>query len=66
MREKHFLKGCIKMMDFVLMTLSFTIAILLASALSCVFVMNGKVIKFIVKWYIKRLKSLENEFEEMF
>lgn len=53
------------MMDFVLMTLSFTMAILLASALTCVIMFNGKVFKMIMKLYIKRIKSVQGDFEDL-
>ena len=45
------------MMNFLLMTLSFTVAILLASFIACVCVMNKKV----MKWYMKKVMGLTEE-----
>ena len=51
------------MMDFVLMTLSFTVAILLASVISVFVVLNTKV----MKWYVKKTKKVTMElFDESF
>lgn len=42
------------MMDFVVMTLSFTVAMLLASTLACIIVLNKKV----MKWYLKKVNKI--------
>jgi type IV secretory pathway component VirB8 len=53
----------IKMMEFVILTLSFTVAILLASALSVVIMLNSKV----TKWYMKKINNMTAKmFEESF
>ena len=50
------------MMEFVVMTLSFTVAILLASFIACVLVCNKKVLK----WYLKKVNNVTMEvFEEI-
>lgn len=50
------------MMEFVVMTLSFTVAILLASVIACAIVLNKKV----MKWYLKKVNSLTMDvFEEI-
>ncbi len=52
----------IKMMNFVVMTLSFTVAILLASFIACMIVLNKRV----VKWYLKKVNALTMDaFEEI-
>mgnify|MGYP003294987423 CR=1 FL=1 len=45
------------MMDFVLMTLSFAVAILLASFVACVIMLNKKV----MKAYLKYVNKMVNE-----
>ena len=58
-------------MMFIMLTISFTVALLLASGLS-VFIMfklmsNEKVIKWYLKWFFNYMKKFENlgeEFEE--
>lgn len=42
------------MMEFVLMTISFTVAILLASVLGVLFMMT----KPVMKWYMKRVNKM--------
>ena len=42
------------MMEFVILTLSFTVAILLASVLGVVIMLNPKV----VKWYMKKVNDV--------
>ena len=44
------------MMEFVIMTLSFTVAILLASVLGVLIMMS----KPVMKWYMKRVNKLTN------
>ena len=48
------------MMNFVIMTLSFTTAILLASAISVMVVTNKRVLK----WYLKKVQKSTEEFLE--
>lgn len=51
------------MMDFVTMTLSFTVAILLASGLACAVLLNKKVFK----WYMKKAQKVSSEvIEELY
>lgn len=45
------------MMNFIVMTLSFTVAILLASGLAIMFVLNKKVLK----WYMKKVNKITME-----
>jgi type IV secretory pathway component VirB8 len=53
----------IKMMEFVIMTLSFTVAILLASVLSVAIMLNSKVLS----WYMKKVNKVTNKmFDESF
>lgn len=49
------------MMAFVLMTISFTVAILLASAIGCVVMLNPKV----MKWYMGYVMKKMNDFEDV-
>lgn len=58
---KKRLKEEFKMMDFVLMTISFTMAILLAGGLSIMILMNKRVLK----WYMKKVEKMTNELFEM-
>ena len=52
----------IKMMEFIIMTLSFTVAILLASGIACAIMCNKKVLK----WYMKKVNKLSMDlFEEI-
>lgn len=49
------------MMDFIIMTLSFTVAILLASGIALVAMCNKKVLK----WYMKKVNKMTMDlFEE--
>ena len=43
----------IKMMEFIIMTLSFTCAILLAGVIGCVILMQPKVMKWYMNWAMK-------------
>ena len=53
------------MMEFVLMTLSFALGILLASGIVMVIIMQPKVMKAYMKWVFKQTKEIENlMFEE--
>ena len=61
------------MMAFIILTLSFTVAILLAGVIStivlCAIMQNQKAMNWIANWYIKQMsktcKTLENiEFDE--
>lgn len=49
------------MMDFVTMTLSFTVGILLATGLAMLIAMNPKVIK----WYMKCMLKQMNRFDQL-
>ena len=50
------------MMNFILMTLSFTVAILLASLFSVLIILNTKV----MKWYINKVQKITMEvFEDL-
>ena len=42
------------MMEFIIMTLSFTVEIILASGIACVGVLNKKVLK----WYTKKVNKM--------
>ena len=48
------------MMDFVVLTISFTLAILLASGLACVVLLQPKV----MKWYTKKMFKMTNDIAE--
>jgi hypothetical protein len=49
-------------MEFIIMTLSFTVAILLASGLAFFMVLNKKV----MKWYLKKVNNITMDlFEEI-
>lgn len=48
------------MMDFFITTLSFTVAILLASGLSVLVMMNKKTIK----WYMKKVNKMTEELSD--
>ncbi len=51
------------MMEFVMLTICFTVAILLASVLSVVIMLNPKV----MKWYMKKVNDVTAKlFEESF
>lgn len=47
----------IKMMEFIIMTLSFTVAIMLASVLSVAITLNSKVLG----WYMKKVNKITNK-----
>ena len=49
------------MMDFIIMTVSFTVAILLASVLAFVIMMQPKV----MKWYMKLMFKSMNDMEQI-
>lgn len=48
------------MMEFVIMTLSFTVAILLASGIGVALALNPKV----MKWYMKYAQKIANDYIE--
>lgn len=48
------------MFDFIVLTASFTVAILLASLIACVIVMS----KPVMKWYMKRMYKMTNDIME--
>ena len=52
------------MMEFVVLTLSFTVAILLASALALFIIMQPKVMKAYMKTTFKTMKEMEEIFYE--
>lgn len=54
------------MMAFVLMTISFTVAILLASVIGCVVMLNPKVMKWYVKYVMKKMNDFEDVTEDLF
>ena len=47
----------IKMMEFIIMALSFTVAIMLASVLSVAIMLNSKVLG----WYMKKVNKITNQ-----
>lgn len=53
------------MMAFVILTISFTIAILLASGLAVLIVMQPKVMKLYMKWMIKQMKKFDELVDEL-
>ncbi len=53
------------MMTFIILTLSFTIAILLASAIALFIMMQPKVIKAYMKWVCKYVNQMDNALYEM-
>ena len=48
------------MFEFIVLTASFTVAILLASLIACVIVMS----KPVMKWYMKRMYKMTNDIME--
>lgn len=52
------------MMDFIMMTLSFTVAILLASGLTVVMMLNKKVMKGYMKYVTKLSAEIADELAE--
>lgn len=50
------------MMDFIVLTLSFTVAILLAMAIACVIMLQPVV----MKWYTKKMFKVMNHSEDIF
>ena len=61
MRDKHFLKGVIIMMNFVILVAAFVTANLLVAAIAMMVFTNKKVLK----WYYKKIFSLMNSMNEM-
>lgn len=57
-------KECIKMMNFITMTLSFTVAILLASVISMVIIMQPWAIKSYLKYVTKQMKNIDYTLDE--
>ena len=51
------------MMTFIITTLSFTVAILLASVIGCAIMFNKKVLKLYVKYIVKCMKDFEETLE---
>lgn len=52
------------MMDFIMMTISFTVGILLASVVALVLMMQPKVVKWYMKLMMKYTKAIEEFAEE--
>ena len=52
------------MMDFIVLTISFTVAILLASGLALLIMMQPKVMKAYMKVMMKNMKSVDEAFFE--
>lgn len=52
------------MMNFILMTISFAIAILLASALACAIMLQPKVMKWYTKYVMKMSEKITDELFE--
>lgn len=52
------------MMEFIILTASFTIAILLASAVSCVIMFKLMTSKKVMKWYMNWVMKISNDFVE--
>lgn len=52
------------MMEFVIMTLSFTVGILLASGLALLIMLNPKVMKGYMKYMFKMMNNMDQIFEE--
>lgn len=53
------------MMEFIIMTLSFTVAILLAGVVACVIMLQPKVMKFYMKHCVKLMKDMDDIFEDV-
>ena len=53
------------MMEFIILTLSFTVAILLASGLSLYIMMQPKVMKWYMKFIVKSMKNMDEISEEI-
>lgn len=52
------------MMEFIMLTISFTMAILLASGLSVYIVLQPKVVKWYMKHIVKYMKEIEKTLED--
>ena len=61
MGDKHFLKGVIIMMNFVILVAAFVTANLLVATIAMMVFTNKKVLK----WYYKKIFSLMNSMNEM-
>lgn len=53
------------MMEFIMMTLSFTVGILLAMVLGFMVMLNPKVMKWYMKFVMKSMKDMEKVAEEL-
>ena len=57
------------MLNFIIMTISFTVALLLASTVSMVVMFkllnSEKVVKWYFKWFMKYMKNMENLVDEI-
>lgn len=52
------------MMDFIVLTVSFTVAILLASVVGFMIMTNPKVMKFYMNYMFKRMNEVEHSLDE--
>lgn len=53
------------MMDFIMMTISFTVAILLASGLGFLIMTNQKVMKWYMNYFAKTMNKFDNALDEL-
>ena len=58
-------KECIIMMDFIIMTLSFTVAIWLSIAVSCVLMAQPMMLKLYAKYVNKMMKNMDDAFDDV-
>lgn len=58
-------KECITMMEFIIMTLSFTAAILLSSVVACVIMLQPKALKWLFKYYVKQMNKMDDILEDV-
>lgn len=52
-------------MLFIMLTLSFTVAIILASVVACVIMMQPKVLKWLFKYYVKQVNKMGDILEDV-
>lgn len=50
------------MLEFIMLTISFTVAILLASGIALYLIMQPKV----MEWYMKKVMKMANDMQEIF
>lgn len=54
------------MMEFIMMTVSFTVAILLAGVIACAVMLHPKVVNWYMKYVFKMMSQCESAFVEVY